>query len=269
LAIIGGGNMGEALIAGLLASKEWNPADIVVADNRPEALARLEKAYKITVSKDNQAAIDKATIVLFAVKPQQIKTVLDELGPLLRVDQLVLSIAAGVTCASIENVLKPGVPVVRVMPNTPALVGAGVAGIAAGRSANDDHMGIAEAILNTVGTTVRVAEKDLDAVTALSGSGPAYVFYMAEAMRDAAIGLGLSATTADRLTRQTIFGAGKLLSISPESPQELRKRVTSPGGTTQAALEALEQGRLKTLFADAMQKAARRSSELSQGGSKA
>jgi pyrroline-5-carboxylate reductase len=212
IVFIGGGNMGEALIAGLLASKQWKPSEITVTDKRPEA------------------------------------------------------IAAGIPCAMIEKFLAPNVPVIRVMPNTPALVGEGAAGIAAGLWAKPGHLKTAEQILGTVGKTVRVLEKDMDAVTAISGSGPAYVFYVAEAMKEAALSLGLSPQTADLLVRQTILGAGRLLSASAEEPQELRRRVTSPGGTTEAALKVMEEGQLKSLFAKALTRAAERSQELSRGG---
>ena len=152
------------------------------------------------------------------------------------------------------------------MPNTPALVGAGAAGMAPGRWAKAVHLKIAEQILETVGTVARVLEKDMDAVTAISGSGPAYVFYVAEAMKEAALALGLTPQTADLLVRQTILGAGRLLSASREEPQELRRRVTSPGGTTEAALKVMEEGQLKSLFVKALARAAERSQELSRGG---
>jgi pyrroline-5-carboxylate reductase len=268
IVFIGGGNMGEALVAGLLASKQWKPAEITVTDKRPDALAQLKKKYKIQISDDNKKAVAKATVILLAVKPQQIRPVLEEIGPLLRTRQLVLSIAAGIPCALIEQFLSPNVPVIRVMPNTPALVRAGAAGIAPGKWAKPAQLKIAEQILSTVGKVVRVSEKDMDAVTAVSGSGPAYVFYIAEAMKDAALALGLTAETADVLVRQTILGAGQLLASSAEEPQELRRRVTSPGGTTEAALQVLEEGQLKSLFVKALRRAAERSQELSSGGLK-
>jgi len=195
--------------------------------------------------------------------------VLGDIGPVLHPRQLVLSIAAGIPSGLIETFFTAHVPVVRVMPNTPALVGAGAAGVAAGRWAKPAHLKTAEQILSTVGLVVRVPEEAMDAVTAVSGSGPAYVFYVAEAMKEAALGLGLPPATADALVRQTILGAGRLLSSSAEEPQELRRRVTSPGGTTEAALGILEDGQLKSLFAKALTRAAERSKELSQEASQA
>jgi pyrroline-5-carboxylate reductase len=269
IVFIGGGNMGEALIAGLLSSKKWKPSEITVTDKRPEALVQLKRKYRVQVASDNKKAVSRATVVLLAVKPQQMRPVLDEIGPGLRSRQLVLSIAAGISCALIEKGLAPHVPVVRVMPNTPALVGAGAAAIAPGRSAKAAHLKTAEQILSTVGLVVRVKESAMDAVTAISGSGPAYVFYVAEAMKETALALGLEPDTADQLVRQTILGAGRLLSSSAEEPQELRRRVTSPNGTTEAALQVMEQGQLKSLFARALKRAAERSKELSQEASKA
>lgn len=269
IAFIGGGNMGEALVAGLLASKTWKPAEITVTDKRPEALAALRKKYRVNVAADNRQAIAKATVILLAVKPQQMNAVLQEIGPAIKPRQLVLSIAAGIPCGRIEEFLAPKVPVVRVMPNTPALVGAGASGIAPGRAAKPAHLKTAEAILSTVGIVARVTEREMDAVTAISGSGPAYVFYVAEAMKETALSLGLAPAVADLLVRQTILGAGQLLASSPEEPQELRRRVTSPGGTTEAALRIMEDGQLKSLFAKALTRAAERSLELSQEASKA
>jgi len=269
IAFIGGGNMGEALIAGLLKSKQWKPNQIRVTDVRPEALTRLKKKYRVQTGSDNRKAVQGASIILLAVKPQQIRQLLSDVGSQLKSNQLILSIAAGISTATIESFLASGVPVVRVMPNTPALVGAGAAGVAAGQFAKLAHLKVAEGILSTVGKVERVPESLMDAVTAVSGSGPAYVFYVAEAMKAVALELGLHAKAADMLVRQTILGAGLLLSQSEDEPEVLRQRVTSPGGTTQAALEVLEQGGLKPLFAKALRRAAQRSQELSQEGTKA
>lgn len=220
----------------------------MVSDVRPDALHRLKSKYKIRVNPDNRLAVDGADIVLLAVKPQQMPVVLEAIAPRITRRHLVLSIAAGITTSVIEKFLTRGVPTIRIMPNTPALVGAGAAGVSRGRYATVRHENMARSILETVGIVVSVPEKLMDAVTAVSGSGPAYVFYLAEAMKQAGIELGLSATVADQLVRQTIRGAGLLLAQSPDEPQVLRQRVTSPGGTTEAALKVLESSRVKTPF---------------------
>lgn len=258
--------MGEALVAGLLRAKSWNASQMTVTDVRPDLLKRLKKTYRVSISTDNPRAVAAADIVLLAVKPQYMAAVLQEIGGLLNRRQLVLSIAAGKTTSFIEKFLPKNVPVVRVMPNTPALIGSGASGICRGRYATAAHLKTAEAILNTVGTVDVVREKDMDAVTALSGSGPAYVFYVAEAMKESAAALGLPAAVADRLVRQTIKGAGQLLSQSPDEPAVLRRKVTSPGGTTEAALQVMESAGLKKIFSKALQKARQRSLELSKGG---
>lgn len=264
IVLVGGGNMGEALIAGLIASKQWKPSQIIVTDVRPEQLERLKAKYRVGTSADNRWAAREASIILLAVKPQQMRHVLEDLGPIIRQEQLVLSIAAGISTAFLEKFLAKGVPTVRVMPNTPALVGAGASGLARGKWATLSHEKAATAILATVGRVVTVDEKDMDAVTAVSGSGPAYVFYLAEAMKEAAVRLGLAPTVADVLVRQTLKGAGQLLAQSHEEAQTLRHRVTSPGGTTEAALNVLKGGRLKGLFLRALKRAAQRSHELAR-----
>ena len=191
IAFVGGGNMGEALIAGLLRSGHWKPSHLIACDVRHDQLVKLQLRYKIRASADNRRAIRKADVILLAVKPQQMRHVLEDVGTVIAPSQLVLSIAAGILTVFIEKFLARGVPVMRVMPNTPALVGVGAAAIARGRYAQEPHEKTARAIFETVGTVVSVTEKHMDAVTAVSGSGPAYIFYVAEAMKDAAVSLGL------------------------------------------------------------------------------
>lgn len=265
LVLLGGGNMGEALIAGLVRSNEWTPPQVTVCDVRHDQLARLQLRYKVHASADNRVAVQDADIIILAVKPQQMRGVLSDIGPLVRPDQLVLSIAAGITTQVIEKHMMKGVPVIRIMPNTPALIGAGAAAQALGRYAKTTHERISAGILGTVGTVVTVREKDMDAVTALSGSGPAYVFYLAEAMKEAGISLGLAPYVVDALVRQTVKGAGVLLAGSTEDALTLRQRVTSPGGTTEAALKVMEKAHVKGIIRQALQRAARRSKELSTG----
>jgi pyrroline-5-carboxylate reductase len=261
IAFIGAGNMAEALIRGLLAAKIVPAGQLIVTDVRPERLAFFQTTFGVRGLADNAAAMAAADIVVLAVKPQQMTNVLSALGS--RRSALVVSIAAGVTTGRIERELGGQPRVVRVMPNTPALVGAGAAGLCRGRFATEEDWVTAEAILGAVGITVRVEESLIDAVTALSGSGPAYVFHVAEAMIQAGVATGLSVDVAKRLTLQTIFGAAKLMVESGEAPEVLRKKVTSPGGTTEAALKVMAERKLVEIFGEAIQAAARRGRELS------
>ena len=263
IAFLGAGNMGEALIRGLLAAKTVMPSRIVAADVRPERLGELAKAYGIRTTDDNAKAVAEADIVLLAVKPQQMSAVLAPLKSANADRKLFISIVAGVTTARIEGELGGKTRVVRVMPNTPALVGAGAAALAKGANATDDDLATAESILKAVGITARVEERFIDAVTALSGSGPAYVFYMTEAMIKAGVAAGLDADMAKKLAIQTVCGAAKLLVESGEEPESLRRKVTSPGGTTEAALKVMSERKLAEIFAEAIKAAEQRSRELS------
>jgi pyrroline-5-carboxylate reductase len=256
--------MGEALIAGLLQSGHWKPSQIIACDIRHDQLIKLQLRYKVQASADNSWAVREADVILLAVKPQHMKHVLEEVGPVIRQNQLVLSIAAGITTSFIQKFLAKGVPVMRIMPNTPALVRMGMAGLARGRYAKEIHERTARGIMETVGSAVTVPERDMDAVTAVSGSGPAYVFYVAEAMKGAGVHLGLAPNVADQLVRQTIKGAGELLSQSHEEARTLRERVTSPGGTTEAALKVMEGAKIRAIFIKALKRARDRSRELSQ-----
>jgi pyrroline-5-carboxylate reductase len=247
-----------------LHSKHWKPSQITVCDIRHDQLASLQLRYKIKASVDSRWAAREAHIILLAVKPQQVAHVLKEIGPVVRSAHLVLSIAAGIRTAYIESFLAKGVPVVRIMPNTPALVRAGASAIAAGRFAQLPHLKTVESIFSTVGTVVRIAEKDIDAVTALSGSGPAYLFYLAEAMHEAGTKLGLTPHVANGLVRQTLKGASLLLAQSHEEARTLRQRVTSPGGTTEAAISVFEKSRVKASIAKAIRRAQQRARELAQ-----
>lgn len=258
LAFIGAGHMGEALIRGLLAAKTMAPDQLVAHDVRPERLADLRQRFGIRTS----ATPPPADIIILAVKPQQMREVLAGLATAGGVGALFISIAAGTTTGQIEQALGGRPRVVRVMPNTPALVGAGAAGLCRGAYATDDDLIVAETILGAVGITVRVSESLMNAVTALSGSGPAYVFRVAEAMIEAGQQAGLPADVARTLTIQTIMGAGRLMSESGEEPAELRRRVTSPGGTTAAALSVLDERQLMAAFAEAIAAAVRRGTEL-------
>lgn len=265
ITFIGAGNMAEALIRGLLNAKTISARQITATDLRAERLAQLGDQYGIHTEEDNARAVASADIIVLAVKPQQMTDALKTLGAADRntVQPLFISIAAGVTTVRIENALDGSPRVVRVMPNTPALVGEGASAIAGGQFATAADLNVAETILGAVGLVVRVEESLMDAVTALSGSGPAYIFYIAEAMVAAAQQVGLSEEVANQLAVQTIKGAGQLLANSHDSAAELRRKVTSPGGTTQAALTVMEERNLKTIFADAINAATKRGQELS------
>ncbi len=256
LTVIGGGKMGEALVGGLI-SGSWASADEILVVEPVEARRdELVKAHKdLAVSADATTA---GPDVLVAVKPDHVEEVCRGLDSVERV----ISIAAGVTTASMESWLPEGVRVVRVMPNTPAMVGKGMAAAAAGALATGPDLDWAAEILAAVGEVVIVDEAALDAVTAVSGSGPAYVFLLAEALRAAGVSVGLDEATADLLTRQTLLGAAHLLSVSGEDPAVLRENVTSPGGTTAAALAVFEDRDLRGIVEAAVAAADARSREL-------
>jgi pyrroline-5-carboxylate reductase len=256
LVLVGGGRMGEALLGGLLAAG-WEAADLAVVEPVPARRAELEKRFPGVIVTPEAVAADGAVI---AVKPGDVLTALG--SAVAAGTSRVLSIAAGVTLARLEEAAGEGVPVVRAMPNTPALVGAGAAAIAAGHAAGEEDLAWAESILGAVGTVVRVPEHLLDAVTGLSGSGPAYVFLVAEALAEAGVLVGLPRPTAEALVRQTLLGSARLLAESGESAEALRAGVTSPGGTTAAGLRELERHGLRSALLDAVAAATERSKQL-------
>ena len=257
LVVLGGGRMGEALVGGLLAAKWAQPAEILVVE--PVAARRDELASShagLRVGTEPEVA-DGA---LIAVKPGDVPAAcaaLHDVAP-----ARVLSIAAGVRLAELESALPAGTPVVRAMPNTPALVGAGAAAIAPGSAAEDDDLAWAEEILGAIGVVVRVEENLLDAVTGLSGSGPAYVFLVAEALMDAGVAAGLPRDVSETLAVQTLLGSARLLAESGDSAETLRAAVTSPGGTTAAGLRALESRAVRSALIEAVLAATERSKEL-------
>lgn len=265
LAFLGAGNMAEALVKGLLAAGSAAAERVTVTDVRPERLDHFRRVYGVRGSASNREACAAADVVVLAVKPQQLRDVLAEVAPVLRADALVVSIAAGWRTASIEGALGRPQAVVRVMPNTPALVGAGVSALCGGSRAREEHLAQAETLLRSVGATVRVTEEAMDAVTAVSGSGPAYVFLFMEAMMAAAQAEGLAVDAARHLVLGTVAGAAKLALESGEAPGVLRERVTSKGGTTAAALAVLGERGFSEMVAAAVAAARRRSEELSRG----
>ncbi|MGY1707945.1 pyrroline-5-carboxylate reductase [Geodermatophilus sp. SYSU D00758] len=259
LAIIGGGKIGEALLSGLV--RRGSREGIVVCERSPERAAELTARYDVPVLGLAEAA-ERSRVLLLAVKPQDIGTLLGLLAGAVDAGHLVVSVAAGVPTATIEAALPAGVPVVRVMPNTPALVDEGMSVLSAGAHAGEEHLDEAEALLAAVGRVRRVPESQQDAVTALSGSGPAYFFYLVEAMIDAGILLGLPRALAADLIVQTALGAAVMLRDSGEHPVQLREAVTSPGGTTIAAVRELERHGVRAALIAAIEAAHARSVEL-------
>jgi pyrroline-5-carboxylate reductase len=266
IAILGGGKIGESLLAGLISSGWREPADIVVTGRREERVRELEQRYSVRGTISNAEAVAGAGLVVVAVKPQDFEALLGEIGGLLTPEQTVLSVAAAIPTAQIESRIAAGVPVVRSMPNAPALVHEGMAGVCAGAHAGDEHLALAEEVLTHLGAVVRVPEPYMDAVTAVSGSGPAYFALLAEAMIEAGILLGLGRETSTQLVVQTMLGTARLLRDEKIHPVELREAVTSPGGTTIQAIRELEQAGVRAAFLNAIQAAMERSRELAAGG---
>ena len=277
IGLIGAGNMGEAIINGLIKSGMCKSAQIWASDVRGARLRQLQETYKINTTEENTELFDQVDIVILAVKPQQMDEVLKALAGTfpntIKGVKLIISIAAGFPMKRIEGHLyapldensKGLLPIVRVMPNTPALVLAGMAGMSGNRYAKEADLSQARSILEAIGKVIEFEEEDLDAVTALSGSGPAYVFYLIESLVEAGSGLGLRPSHALKLTLETIKGAVRLLEETGEAAASLRKKVTSRGGTTEAALGILESKKVKKHLMEAVRAAAQRSAELSEG----
>jgi pyrroline-5-carboxylate reductase len=266
IAILGGGRIGEALVSGLLSSGWREPSEVVVTSRRDERVAELRELHGTDATTDNAAAVGGAAVVVIAVKPQDIDVLLGEIGRHLTTEQTVVSVAAAIPTAHIEQRIADGVPVVRAMPNAPATVHEGMAGLCAGAHATDEHLAAAEELLGHLGRVVRVPETWMDAITAVSGSGPAYFALLAEAMIEAGILLGLSREISTTLVVQTMFGTAKQLRDQGMHPVELRESVTSPGGTTIAAIRELEQAGVRAAFLNAIQAAMDRARELAEGG---
>jgi pyrroline-5-carboxylate reductase len=262
-AIIGAGVMGETLLSGLVRAGR-RVDNLMVGEKRPERAKELEEQYGVAVVTNAEAA-RKADTVALVVKPQDMAAVLDEIAGELRPGQLLVSLAAGITTAFIESRVPEGVAVVRVMPNTPALVDEGMAAISPGSHCDETHLAEAEALLASTGRVIRIPERQQDAVTAISGSGPAYIFFVVESMIEAGVHLGLPRATATELVIQTLYGSATMLRETGTHPVVLREQVTSPGGTTASALRELEVHRVRAAFLAAMEAARNRSRELAEG----
>ena len=267
IGFIGTGNMAEALIRGLIRAGVAEPSQIAGSGPRRERCEEMAAKYGIAAVPDNVAVARQADILVLSVKPQLMERVLEEVGPHIHPHALVVSIAAGIPLAVIEARL-PQARVIRTMPNTPALVGAGATAIAAGGHATEADLEAARRIFASVGTTTTVEESLLDAVTGLSGSGPAYIFLIIEALSDAGVKVGLSRYNAQALAAQTVLGSAKLLIETGEHPGRLKDMVTSPGGTAIAGLHTLEAGGLRTTLMNAVEAATRRSRELGEQAAK-
>jgi pyrroline-5-carboxylate reductase len=264
IGFIGGGNMAEALIKGLLA--QGHPAEkILVSDPSPERQTLLRDVHKIGILQNNIAVVAGCRLLVLAIKPQMVPTVVPELAETITAEHLTMSILAGTATATLEHLLGGAARVVRAMPNTPALVGSGATAICAGRFATPADLDTATALFRAVGSVNTVSEAQMDAVTGLSGSGPAYVFSVIEALAEGGVKEGLPRAVALELATRTVLGAAKLVAESGEEPAELRRKVCSPGGTTLAGLTALEEHDLKGTLIEAVVRATRRSKELGQG----
>lgn len=264
---IGGGNMAAALIKGLLAKQVCMPGEIIASDVASERRTLLASEYGITVTESNVEVARQAKCLVLAIKPQTLGAVAPELSATLGVEQTVISILAGVRSSVLREKLGGHARVVRAMPNLPATIGKGVTGIAVGEGTPPDAFGEAEALLGTVGATVRLPEELLDAVTAVSGSGPGYLFRIAETLVRAGVEAGLPEEQADLLVRQTLLGAAEMLASSTEKAGELCRKVCSPGGTTLAGLAAMEEAGLDAALARGVLAARDRSRELSSSAS--
>jgi pyrroline-5-carboxylate reductase len=264
IAILGAGKIGESLLAGLVASGWRKPEELVATARRAEHVTELEGRHGVKVTTSNTDAVAGAALIVIAVKQQDMGALLEEIGSLLTSEQTILSVAAAVSTSKIEARLGGDVPVVRAMPNTPSTVQEGMAGICAGAHADDAHLTLAEDVLGHLGAVVRVPEYAMDAVTAVSGSGPAYFALVAESMIEAGILLGLSREISTQLVVQTMFGTAKLLRDEKIHPVELRENVTSPGGTTIRAIRELERAGVRAAFLNAIQAGMERSRELDE-----
>jgi pyrroline-5-carboxylate reductase len=266
VAFLGGGRMGEALVSGLIRSGGRSADEIMVTSRREERSRELAETYGIDSTLSNADAVSWADVLVLTVKPQDMEVLLSQIREHVTPEQLVVSFAAGIRTSFVEKHLPDGVHVVRVMSNVAVLVDEAMSVVAAGSNAEDRHLEVAEELLGYVGKVIRLKEVHLDAITATSGSGPAYFFLLAEAMIEACILLGLSRDVATELIIQTMLGSARMLRDTGKHPVVLREMVTSPGGTTIAAIRHLEEAGVRAAFLNAIDAACRRSAELAQGG---
>ncbi|RPI89753.1 MAG: pyrroline-5-carboxylate reductase, partial [Spirochaetales bacterium] len=252
LGFLGSGNMAEALMRGIIARNLWPKQHLVASDVSSVRLSTIHEALGIDTTADNRQVAARSDMIIVATKPAQVVAVLSEIADTLSPDKLIVSIAAGVTLATIQSALKKDIPVIRVMPNAPALVLAGMSCLSAGRSAGEDHLAQAMKVFSGVGEALIVEEAQLDAVTALSGSGPAYLFLVIEALSDAGVRVGLPRKIAEKLSVQTVLGAARMVLETGKHPGELKDMVASPAGTTIEGLAVLEETGVRGAFIEAV-----------------
>jgi pyrroline-5-carboxylate reductase len=265
ISLIGTGNMGEALLSGLISSGSSDPKNIICTDIRENRLKSIQEKYGVHTTTDNIKAVEASEIIIYAVKPQIIASVLRETASCLDISKLIISIAAGVPLAAIESCLNKKLRLIRVMPNIAAFVKESASVIAAGEHATEEDIKLSLAIFDSMGRSIFLKENILmDAITGLSGSGPAYIFLIVDAMADAGVKVGLSREDALFLSSQTVLGAAKLLLETKEHPGRLKDMVTSPGGTAIAGIHTLEKGGLRTTLINAVEVATKRSKELGE-----
>ena len=263
IGFIGAGNMAEALCKGMLRAA--GPLDIAVSDLNTTRLDIFRTQYGVEgVSKDNRKVIDYSDVIILAVKPQIIPEILKEVRDLITGDKLIVSIAAGVTTETLENLIFEGARVVRVMPNTPALVGMGASGICKGKNATSDDIDLVETMMNTIGESVVVGEDRMNAITGLSGSGPAYVYTFIDALADAGVNMGLTRINATKLAAQTVMGAAQMVLETGIHPMQLKDNVTTPAGTTICALHELDRGGFKSTVMNAVESATLKAAKLGE-----
>jgi len=262
IGFIGAGAMAEALIRGLLSSKKYLPENINCSDILPDRLEYIEKNYRVRGHKSNIDVVELSEIIILAVKPNNIREVVEEIRDALTAEKTLISIAAGISTAFIEDLLEKEIPVVRAMPNTPCLIGEGITALCTGKYAEKRHLEIASELFGTAGRAVELPEKLMNGATALSGSGPAYIYLIIEALVDAGVTIGLPRNTASDFVLQTVIGAAKMVSVTGEHPAVLKAKVMSPGGTTAAALKKLEDGEIRAVLMKAVEAAWEKAKEL-------
>jgi len=262
LGIIGVGNMGNALLSGILGSHILKPEQIIIYDINEEVLQNRIKEFNVEKARSNEDLVKNSKYILIAVKPQVIEGVLKEIGAVITEDKTIISIAAGISIAYIKNYIKKNLGIIRVMPNTPALVGEGASALAPNDNVSREELEFVKKLLNSVGLVVELEEKHIDAVTGLSGSGPAYIFIIIEAMADGGVKMGLPRDVALKLASQTVLGSAKMLLETRKHPGELKDMVTSPGGTTITALHELEKGKIRATLMKAIESATLKSKSM-------
>ncbi len=262
IAVIGTGRIGMALLGGLISARIFKKENIIATARSETTLQKITATYGVPVTSNNREAVSQADIVLLCVKPQNVKEILLEITPSIRPDQLILSVLAGITTKAIQHMLGSPNPVIRAMPNIPVVVDAGATAIAAGQTVEPHHLEMAKQIFGAVGEVVVVRESQMDAVTGLSGSGPAYIYMVIEALIDGGVKVGLSRDVSTELAIQTVLGAALLMQKSGKHPAVLKDEVTTPGGTAIAAIHELEEHGLRNMLISAVETATRRSEEL-------